>query len=262
MDQVDAPIGAAGPRWGLLNSWRSVFWALVLLDVMLAVNVALQMYAGGGPAAGLGYFQPPILAWALAGTAYALFAWRRTKRTPARRDITDPATGLFTMDYLRKCLEVERQTSQEMGVSAAVVYLDLANLEQVNHRFGFTVGDIVLKALAGLIAAQIRSGDILGRVGGDEFLLVMPETTLAEAGPVTEAIQEAVSGYRLDLGKRGVIDFMECRAGAAVFPAEGGSVEEVAAAARSKIGSESELTTNAGIDAALRDRRVSAPVQA
>jgi len=240
MAQPDARLGAAGSRWGGLNSWCSVFWALLVLDLMLALHVLLQVYVGGGVGEAFGYFQPPIMAWALAGTVYALYAWRRAKRTPARQGITDPVTGLFTMDYLRKCLESERQTAEEMGVSAAVVYLDMANLDQVNHRFGFTVGDIVLKGLARLMAAEIRSGDILGRAGGDEFMLVMPETTPAEAGPVAQAIQEAVSRYRLDLGKRGVIDFMECRAGVAVFPAEGRSVEEVAAAARGKIDSNSE----------------------
>ncbi len=227
--------GASAPRRGGLNSWRSAFWSMVMLDGMLALNVSLQTYAGGGLRAALGYFQPPIIAWALAGTLYALFAWRRPKRTPVRPGLTDPATGLFTMDYLRKCLECEQQRAEEIGVSAAVLYLDLANLERVNHVFGFTVGDIVLKALARLIAAQIRSGDILGRVGGDEFMIVMPETTVAEAGPVADAIHEAVARYRLDLGKKGVIDFMECSAGVATFPLDGRSAEEVAAAARCNV---------------------------
>ena len=63
----------------------------------------------------------------------------------------------------------------------------------------------------------------------------MPETPLSQAVPVAEAVQEAVAAYRLDLGKKGVVDFMECHAGMACFPLDGQSAEEVAAAARSNI---------------------------
>jgi diguanylate cyclase (GGDEF)-like protein len=122
-----------------------------------------------------------------------------------------------------------------MGTSAAVVYADLVHLEQVNQSFGHAVGDIVLKAIAQLVAGHVRRGDILGRVGGDEFLIVMPETTVGEAEVVVKAIRKAIRDYRLELGKRGTVDFLNCKTGVAAFPAEAETPIEIIAVARQKL---------------------------
>jgi diguanylate cyclase (GGDEF)-like protein len=238
MSQADARETGQGPAERGPDRSRNTFWALLLLDVMMGLGVLVQLRAGRGAGQAFGPLQAPALLWALAVSAYAFFAWRRPAQgpQPAAGSTTDPRTGLFTMDHLKSCLECERQRAQDSGVSAAVVYLDLANLDRVNHVFGFTVGDIVLKALARLMAEGVRPGDILGRVAGDEFMIIMPETTLAEALPVAESVRQAVADYRLDLGKKGVIDFMQCYAGMASFPLDGRSAEEVAAAARERIG--------------------------
>jgi len=220
-----------------LNRSRNTFWALLLLDVLIGLEILRRFQAGGAAGEILGTPITVVLIWALAVSAYAYCAWRRPVKdeAPTGGATTDSRTGLFTMDYVKTCMEHERRRSEESGVSAAIVYLDLVNLDRVNHAFGFTVGDIVLKALAAVMADQIRPGDILACVGGDEFMIVMPETCTSEAVPVAEAIRKAVAGYRLDLGKKGVIDFMECRYGLASFPADGRSAEEVAATARANL---------------------------
>jgi diguanylate cyclase (GGDEF)-like protein len=237
MSRTETQAAGKGLRQRRLDRSRNTFWALLLLDVLMGLEVLAEVSGGRSLGDVLGTLRAPLLVWALAVTAYAFCAWRwpAEQPQPAVGSTTDPRTGLFTMEHLKSCLECERQRAADEGVSAAIVYLDLVNLDRVNHLFGFTVGDIVLKALAGVIAGEVRSGDILGRVGGDEFMIIMPETRLCEAVPVAEAVQEAVAAYRLQLGKRGVIDFLECHAGMASFPTDGGTAEEVAAAARSNI---------------------------
>jgi diguanylate cyclase (GGDEF)-like protein len=214
-----------------------LFWGSLLLSVLIIVHLLFMARAVGGTLALIRSFLPAVLLWSLVLTAYSFHVMHRAARRSAEklsRDLTDQSTGVFTLSYLHSCLENERQRADQMGVPAAVAYLDLVNLERVNREFGHTVGDIVLKAAAQLLANNVRSGDVVGRVGGDEFLIIMPETNLQQARRLLRDIRAAIENYELDLGNRGKIDFLSCRVGLAVFPAEGG-VQEIVSVARSKM---------------------------
>ncbi|MHC4789138.1 MAG: GGDEF domain-containing protein [Planctomycetota bacterium] len=218
---------------------KKLFLGSLLLSALIVVHIVyLAKQAGGLLTTLTQLFLPAVLLWSLVMTAYAFYSLLDIARQRAerlRRNIVDLSTGIFTLDYLRSSLEHERKRALEMGTSAAVAYLDLVNLERVNRSFGHTIGDIVLKGVAQLIGDGIRRGDILGRVGGDEFLIIMPETALEEAGSLVKSIREGIEGYQLDLGKRGAIDFLGCKTGVAAFPEEGHTPEEIIHAASSKL---------------------------
>jgi GGDEF domain-containing protein len=72
-------------------------------------------------------------------------------------------------------------------------------------------------------------------VGGDEFMVVMPDCSLAEAEPAINIIRGGINAYRLDLGKRGMIDYVSCKIGTGVFPTDGNSPEAIMAAVRDKM---------------------------
>jgi diguanylate cyclase (GGDEF)-like protein len=217
---------------------RKLFWGSLLLSVLIVVHMVYQAQRPGGLLAVIRTFLPPVLLWSLTMTAYSFCTLNSIARQRAERlanAFTDLVTGVFNLEYLKSCLEHERKRAVEVGTSAAVVYADLVHLEQVNQSFGHAVGDIVLKAIAQLIAGHVRRGDILGRVGGDEFLIVMPETTAGEAEVVVKAIRKAIRDYRLELGKRGTVDFLNCKTGVAAFPAEAETPIEIIAVARQKL---------------------------
>jgi len=215
---------------------RHIFWGSLVLSALIVVQIAYVAQKAGV----IGTMQsllPPVLLWSLVMTGYAFYTLSRIaeRRAVDPPPFTDVNTGVFTLPYLTTWLEQERRHAVDTGEAAIVVYLDLVNLERVNSNAGHAVGDIVLKAVAQLVTSNVRSGDIVGRVGGDEFLVIMPGTTIAEARPVAAAVQEAVANYRLDLGKKGMVDFLRCKAGIAAFPAEGETPEDIMAAARERL---------------------------
>jgi diguanylate cyclase (GGDEF)-like protein len=89
--------------------------------------------------------------------------------------IVDALTGLYNRRYADQRLAAEASRSQRYGHPLTVVALDLNRFKQVNDRFGHPAGDLVLKEFADRLAAAIRMSDLAARMGGDEFLAILPE---------------------------------------------------------------------------------------
>lgn len=109
------------------------------------------------------------------------------------QSLTDELTGVanrraFLEDAAR---EIERSRRYRHELSLA--YLDIDSFKAVNDRSGHAVGDRVLIALAGLARATARSVDTVARIGGDEFVILMPETETSAALPLAERLREACS---------------------------------------------------------------------
>jgi diguanylate cyclase (GGDEF)-like protein len=101
----------------------------------------------------------------------------------------DPLTGVFNRRGFEQ-LASERLANCEMG---AVFYLDLNHFKSVNDRFGHRAGDALLKAFGHRLEFCLRPEDILARVGGDEFVIVLPDVSVAEAKVVAERLIETAS---------------------------------------------------------------------
>jgi diguanylate cyclase (GGDEF)-like protein len=232
-------------RWGVKATpaaeakARRLFWGSFFLTILILAHLFYLTGKAGGVLGLVSTFLPAVLLWSMVMTGYSFYVVHDLAERRGRQigpSFTDSATGVFTLDYLKACLENERSRIEEgQSQPATVAYLDLIRLENVNRGFGHAVGDIVLKAAAQLIAANVRPGDVVGRVGGDEFLIVMPDTQAEQAGDVVDVVKAAVKAYRLDMGKRGRIDFLDCNIGFAAFPTEGATPEEVIAAAHQKL---------------------------
>lgn len=110
-----------------------------------------------------------------------------------RRASFDPLTGVLARAAMleRSALLVERALAGAKGV--ALLMLDIDRFKAVNDGHGHQAGDRVLKEVAGRMAASCRGGDLLGRVGGEEFLAVFADVTAAEALVIAERLREAVA---------------------------------------------------------------------
>ncbi|MGE5370467.1 MAG: PAS domain S-box protein [Solirubrobacterales bacterium] len=108
------------------------------------------------------------------------------------RSITDGLTGLFNHQHILGLVEYEIKRARRHDSPLAVLMMDIDHFKQVNDTWGHQAGDQVLIGVANRIKSQLRGTDLLGRYGGEEFLAVLPETSLADAVQVAERVREAV----------------------------------------------------------------------
>ena len=110
-----------------------------------------------------------------------------------RRASFDPLTGVLARTAMleRSGALLARALAGAKG--AALLMIDIDRFKAINDRYGHAVGDRVLKEVAGRMAGSCRAGDLLGRVGGEEFLAVFPDVTEAEAVVIAERLREAVA---------------------------------------------------------------------
>ena len=106
--------------------------------------------------------------------------------------ITDGLTNVFLRRHFFERFEEESIRSARHGLKLSLLMLDIDNFKALNDHSGHLVGDIILKDIAGLIKGEIREIDIVGRFGGEEFCVVLPETDKDGARLVAERIRERV----------------------------------------------------------------------
>lgn len=111
-------------------------------------------------------------------------------RTMAYRD---SLTGLYNHRYFYEQLAHEVERSIRYGQPLAVLLMDMNNFKEINDTFGHIVGDKCLSLVGQVIARQIRGSDIGARYGGDEFVVILPNTGIDEAMATAEKLSEAVA---------------------------------------------------------------------
>jgi two-component system cell cycle response regulator len=132
-----------------------------------------------------------------------------------RMATVDEGTDVFTKRYLLEALEREIRRAHRTGRPLSLVCLDLDHFKQVNDQFGHNGGDQVLQAVAAAVKAQLRGCDILGRMGGEEFAVVLPETDLRTAAALAERMRQAMAAQphalelRGDQGQRTVVQHQQ-----------------------------------------------------
>jgi len=106
--------------------------------------------------------------------------------------ITDPLTGLYNQRLLRKRLEEEISRSTRCGSSISVIFMDLDFFKTYNDICGHLAGDRALQKTADIVKAFVRDMDIVIRYGGEEFCIILPDTTKNEAIVVAERIRQEI----------------------------------------------------------------------
>ena len=103
--------------------------------------------------------------------------------------ITDELTGLNNRRHFYEVLETEMGRTQRYGISFSVAMLDLDGFKEYNDRFGHTNGDAVLRSLGERLRSSLRKSDTAFRYGGDEFVIILPETDAARARKIVDRIR-------------------------------------------------------------------------
>jgi diguanylate cyclase (GGDEF)-like protein len=176
-----------GPEGSLDDAARATLtiadraWVLVVRDP-------------GRPAVG-----PPLLIAVFGLSLAALLGalvliWSRSERMRVlqREASQDPLTGLRNRRSFEEDLRREVARCRREGTTGALMTLDLDNFKQVNDTLGHPIGDRVIEEIAGVLGGRTRESDVLARIGGDEFAIVLPNCDSEEAQRVGETIATAV----------------------------------------------------------------------
>src|SRR4051812_20820472 len=108
-----------------------------------------------------------------------------------KQSMTDALTGLFNRRSMENLLQREVALSERHAVPLSVVMIDLDKFKDVNDVYGHAAGDHLLKSFADCVRITLRKTDLAFRYGGDEFVIALPQTPVAQAQQVVEKLRQA-----------------------------------------------------------------------
>jgi diguanylate cyclase (GGDEF)-like protein len=248
-------IGGYGPHWGSVGLIPAVgverfpleflcvpflFWAAFRLGRrgVATCVLALSWIAIAGTLHGSGPFaraapnesllllQAYMAVQAVTMLAAAAVVWerRQDEEQSRRQAVNDELTGLANYRWLMSNLEGEVRRAQRMGRTFTTLLLDMDGLKQINDRFGHLVGNRALCRVAECLRASCRATDTVARFGGDEFALILPETSETGARQLANRITELLAAGDEQPP-------LSVSIGIAVFPRDGTTAETLLSAA-------------------------------
>ena len=143
---------------------------------------------------------------------------------------TDRLTGLANSRFLYIFFEQTLSEAKRYNEPLTVIEMDLDDFKSVNDRFGHHAGDRFLKEVGRILKAQMRDSDVLVRYAGDEFIAVLPKTTMERATQFSNRLQEVVESTAIDVGIGKMLN-MGLSLGLASFPTDGADLESLLMAA-------------------------------
>lgn len=148
------------------------------------------------------------------------------RETLREQSIRDPLTRLFNRRFLEESLERELQIARRKKQSVAVLFLDLDHFKRFNDTFGHEAGDMVLKSLADLFRSFFRATDICCRYGGEEFAIILPESSPEDASIRADVLRLEVKRLRLQY-KKETLGQLTLSVGVAAFPEHASTCDEL-----------------------------------
>ncbi len=130
---------------------------------------------------------------------YALELRQSVSNTMAMA-VTDDMTGLYNRRYFDRHLGVMLGKAQSQDRDMALMILDIDHFKSVNDNYGHDIGDAVLKEFAARLKRNIRGVDLACRFGGEEFVVLMPDTDYRQAETIAERVRQSISERHFDIG--------------------------------------------------------------
>jgi len=125
-------------------------------------------------------------------TVFDLSERKQLEARLEKQAMTDPLTGLGNRRYLEDQAAMEIARARRSGAPLSLIAVDLDHFKRINDTHGHAVGDLVLQAFANTARQQLREGDVVCRMGGEEFALLLPDTSREQALQVAERLRQAV----------------------------------------------------------------------
>jgi diguanylate cyclase (GGDEF)-like protein len=110
-------------------------------------------------------------------------------------------TGIYNRRYLFELAEHRFAVASRYAQALAVMMFDIDHFKNINDTYGHAVGDQMLRSVAQIARAELRSADVIGRYGGEEFIVLLPMTNAAQAALLAERIRAGVAALRVSTEK-------------------------------------------------------------
>jgi two-component system cell cycle response regulator len=144
---------------------------------------------------------------------------------------SDPLTGLFNRGYVDERFAVELSRARRYGNALTIAVIDADRFKLLNDTHGHQSGDLVLRMIGGILRDSFRQSDTAGRYGGEEFVVILPETDMKAARRKLETLREQVANTPIVLGARDEKIQVTISAGLASFPQDGDDAAQLFALA-------------------------------
>ncbi|MEW5933274.1 MAG: diguanylate cyclase [Bacillota bacterium] len=154
-------------------------------------------------------------------------------RYATRAAITDGLTGVYNYTYFYARLQDELARSRRRGAPLALAFLDFDQLKRVNDRYGHLAGNAVLRTVAEHLRSRLRAADVVARYGGDEFVIIMPDTGLQEAQGAVARVMDGLPTQAYVREKAVPVPGMSW--GVAAYPEDGDTPEDLLGAADTRM---------------------------
>ena len=118
--------------------------------------------------------------------------WRRYNTKIEKLSTTDELTGLFNRRGVNQIIDLQMQQAKLTQRETSLIMVDIDNFKKINDRYGHHQGDLVLKHVADLLRKNLRVSDVIGRYGGEEFVILLPSTPIESAVAVAELCRKAL----------------------------------------------------------------------
>ncbi|MGD0213377.1 MAG: GGDEF domain-containing protein [Terriglobales bacterium] len=181
-----------------------------------------------------GYFawsaQSARLIMLLTAAALSLAVVSRSQRL-LQLATSDPLTGLFNRAYVDDRFAIELSRARRYGKPMTIAVLDADRFKSLNDTHGHLAGDLVLRNIGAILRDSFRQSDTAGRYGGEEFVVILPETDIEAAQRKLESVRELVATAPIAITTRGVKAQVTISAGLASFPQDGEDAAELFALA-------------------------------
>jgi diguanylate cyclase (GGDEF)-like protein/PAS domain S-box-containing protein len=170
------------------------------------------------------------LAATVSGQIALSLASLHLRETLRDQSIRDPLTGLFNRRFMEESLEREMQRAVRKNHPISVLFIDLDHFKRFNDTFGHDAGDLVLRSIADLFRKLFRVDDVICRYGGEEFGIILPESSAENAAIRANALREEIKKLEIQY-KNHTLGRITLSIGVASFPEHGKTSNELLKAA-------------------------------
>ena len=200
-----------------------LFVLLTFLSVIILATMAVRLITKSEPIQSVDLGWMCLFAVATISLTLAEITCLRYIRTQVRPHMVslvlrDEVTGLFNRRYMNDRIDEEISRSRRHDRRFAVIYVDLDGFKSVNDRHGHEAGDHVLREAARFLADNIRREDIIARIGGDEFLALLPDTKSSDAANLVIRLHTGFAAQPFATPTGEPVDALSFSAGVASFP--------------------------------------------